>query len=311
MNWLPRYLHEIERYLPARNRGDVVDELHSILAEKIADEAERLDRDLAENETLALLQAYGHPLKVASSYSANTELISRELLPLYLLTLRYLVVTHVTLYLAFIVWRNLVIGPTMPGYQFGTFLNVGFAWAGAMTLAFHLIGRQIARRAWLDHWNPRSLPPMGSDNASITGSVFVCMLTLGWLVILNVLPMEHSFALLLGREGNLFLTFVFWLKLQAIIVLPVYILLMFRPSWTPAKRLAIVFADLAIIAGAGLCMSLPIPALPGELAAADWLPTTIRLTLGIWIVAVGFDLGHHLWRLTRSDLPAAVGESRV
>lgn len=297
MNWLGRYVKEVARYLPGRNRNDVAEELQSLLDEKIADREASLERELTDDEMVELIRSFGHPLKVAANYSGSNELVSRDLYPLYLLVTRYFVVSSIAAYLLFVVWRNLVVEPTFPGYQLGVAFNFTFAWIGIITVIFHYVGRHIESQHLLERWNPRTLPPAESETLPIAASAFVGMLVLGWFVALNLVPMDHSLDLLLGREGNLILTFVFWLKIQAVMVFPVYFLLMFMPAWTTGKRLTIIASDVAMLFGLGICMTLETPALPANPGTSSWLAVTAPLILSAWMLGNVIDIAHHIRRM--------------
>ncbi len=81
MNLIERYLHELGRYLPARNREDILAELRSHLTETLD---ERTNGNPTEADAAALLKETGAPRKVAASYPGGQQyLIGPEIYPFF------------------------------------------------------------------------------------------------------------------------------------------------------------------------------------------------------------------------------------
>ena len=287
MNWTARYVAQVKSYLPSKDRDDVAEEIQSLLEDKISDREEELQRNLNEQETFALLRDFGHPLKVASAYRNNGVLISEELFPIYLLVLRYLVIVLAALY-AVSFFASYVNGSRdlWPGVGLGDLVDMGTFYFGAITLVFHLTDRALQKRDFLANWNPNKLPSEKAETESLFTIVVTFIVILIWFKALNLVPVEHTIDELFGNTNNRLATFVLWLKLQAIVTLPAYIWLLVRPHWTPGKRALIVIANLAVVAGGAVALSIDSAQFVNVLA--ETFPnanvTIERVNVSTWII---------------------------
>ena len=81
MKLIERYLNEIARRLPRRQRDDVREELRSALGDALDN---RVEGEPTEEDVVELLQEFGSPQKVASSYRAGSRyLIGPALYPTF------------------------------------------------------------------------------------------------------------------------------------------------------------------------------------------------------------------------------------
>ncbi|MCB1671228.1 MAG: hypothetical protein R3F41_12055 [Gammaproteobacteria bacterium] len=305
MSLISRYVAQVKWYLPARQRQDVGDELASLLEEKVTDQEAQLGRSLTCDETATLLRGFGHPLSVASSYTSAGPLISESLLPLYWLAVRYMVAIIFAAYAATLIWFYLMRDRfPWPGFDLGHLINLGMFYFAAITLTFHFAGHLLAKRDWLNNWNPTKLPDAEAKREPLYSSVLVVLLLLGWFRLLNLIPVEHTVSELSGSSDNWLATFVLWLKAQTVLVLVVYAWLLFQPHWSAIKRLLIMAADLCAIAGGLLAFSLARTqpnVFTGDLSE-EWEATIgplFPLVPGIWLLCVAINFfygGLVLWR---------------
>lgn len=94
MKLLERYLMQVERYLPIKDRKDTTLELKNLLLEDIDN---RVDNGQSEEDAeYEVLKNFGNPKEVALKYRNDKPLISREMEPLLYLVLK-IVVTAVPL----------------------------------------------------------------------------------------------------------------------------------------------------------------------------------------------------------------------
>lgn len=310
MNWIPRYVAQVKSYLPGKDRDDVAEELTSLLEEKIADREDSLGRPLDQQETFTLLQEFGHPLKVASAYRASGPLISEALFPLYVVCIRYLVIIQVALYavslLAFYVsgQRDL-----WPHFSLVDLFNMGMFYFGAITLGFHITDRYLEKKDFLSRWNPRELPREDAERVSLFTTVTLLIIILAWFRLLSYIPVDHTLDELLGRTDNRFTTFVLWLKLQAILCVPIYVWLLLRPYWSNGKRLLIIASDLLVATGIIICLSIDSASFARQVAQRipEWdssvgVGTLSTVILSFWMLGVIWDIADHgvkIWRSLR------------
>ena len=81
MNLLDRYIHEVGRHLPRKNRSDIQAELRSSFVDTLED---RFGQDASEEQTSELLKEFGQPRDVAASYHPQSQyLIGPTLYPIF------------------------------------------------------------------------------------------------------------------------------------------------------------------------------------------------------------------------------------
>lgn len=109
MELLERYVQQVGRYLPGRDREDIQNELRSLLQDKLEDRAQDASAssgdEVAEEDVVALLKETGSPREVAASYRGERYLVGPELFPLLMQVLQigalvYIVVNAVLLVFA-------------------------------------------------------------------------------------------------------------------------------------------------------------------------------------------------------------------
>src|SRR6185436_9155253 len=113
-------------------------------------------RALTEEEAEALLERWGHPMRIAGRYLPRRHLIGPELFPLYLLALRIVALVYLLPWL--LVWLALVLASPAyraahPGWELvgtlSTLWTIAFYAWGALTLAFAILERTHARSGLL------------------------------------------------------------------------------------------------------------------------------------------------------------------
>jgi hypothetical protein len=94
MELLESYLKAVRRYLPRRQRDDIIAELSDELRQRMDAKREELGHALSDKELMAIFKEYGDPMNVARRYRQNGlsltigwELIGPELFPMYLIIL--------------------------------------------------------------------------------------------------------------------------------------------------------------------------------------------------------------------------------
>jgi hypothetical protein len=77
------YAEEVGRYLPYRKRKDIQMEILSLLKDSLEDLSSQQGRPADEEMAVALLKEYGPPIKFASAYSQEENIISPETFQLF------------------------------------------------------------------------------------------------------------------------------------------------------------------------------------------------------------------------------------
>ncbi|MFL7794965.1 MAG: hypothetical protein AB8I69_22685 [Anaerolineae bacterium] len=200
-----RYVHEVGRRLPKRQRADVEAELHSLLMDalqdRIGEEAET--KDTFEATQVAILEEFGPPAKVAAGYAPpHRYLIGPRVFNLYLLVAA---VVAGSLSLVFLIILPIVttLGEPEPlsalGHWFigilDDYIGALLAGLGSVTLTFAILERVLPESA-LDKedeetWNPRDLPEIEDTDRTrvqIGGLIVETVLTAIVLIVFNFFP---------------------------------------------------------------------------------------------------------------------------
>ena len=81
MNLIDKYIAEVGKHLPRKNRADIEAEIRSTL-EDILDERTMTDGPADEATVMTLLKEYGSPREVAATYKPQQYLIGPRLFPI-------------------------------------------------------------------------------------------------------------------------------------------------------------------------------------------------------------------------------------
>lgn len=89
---IERYVSEVGRNLPRKQRTDIEAEIRSALEDTLEERSKAMGRQPDEEMVLAVLKEYGAPEKVAASYQGEHYLIGPRLYPLFILVLRVVLI---------------------------------------------------------------------------------------------------------------------------------------------------------------------------------------------------------------------------
>lgn len=301
MNWIDRYVRQIESCLPDRARADTAAEIRSLLQDSVCAQESALGRPLRDEETFALLKAFGHPLTVAAAYSDQGPLVSTALYPIYRLSLRYLATVLVA------AWIVSVVGfylndrqPLWLAVGFWDAWQLGMFYTGVLTLGFHLADQSLRRYDLLSRWDPARLPPAAAERAPLLDTATALFFCLAWFVALSQVAATHSLDTLLGRTDNRLDTFVLWLKLQVLLALPVYVVLLVQPHWRRWQRALIIVGDALAVIGAGFALSIGTDRFAAQLQVLHPQSDSVQrvamvstLILVVWIGGLILDAANH------------------
>ena len=158
MNLLERYLHEVGRYLPRKNRGDIQAELKSSVIDSLED---RFGSEPTEAETAELLKEIGKPQDVAASYYPQGQyLIGPGLFPVFRMVI-WIVIAAV-LGAQLLAWgiAVFVAGEGFsPLEMLGSLINSIPASLGWVVIIFIFLQRLDVKPDLVEEpWDPESLP---------------------------------------------------------------------------------------------------------------------------------------------------------
>lgn len=194
---LDRYIHAVERHLPAAQRLDIAAELRETIESRMQEEAGDRGRDLTEAEQAAILKSVGRPVVVAVRYGSTQYLVGPTLYPYYLATLRTIATIGLPLLVIAVVVGALGADNPLLGAVrvVGRAFNTAWVALGVVTLVFWQMGR-VAPGPDLDtHWDPTHLPDVPSHeprlvprSTSIGHAALLSVYLLWWV---GVLPLPR------------------------------------------------------------------------------------------------------------------------
>ncbi|HEX4604044.1 MAG TPA: hypothetical protein VH724_08640 [Candidatus Angelobacter sp.] len=260
MELLDRYLQAVRFWLPRAQQADIITELGDDLRSQMEDKESALGRPLNEDETVALLQQTGHPMRVAGRYQPQQSLIGPTLFPLYRFVIKCIAFGYLAPWL--LVWGGLLF--FWPSYRadhtvlgaWASFWSLAFSFFGMITIAFAVMERYHTRITWLNHWDPRKLPRVVerkqrasrvSRVESVFGLVFSIIFAIWWL---NLPRYGHW---LLGPADGMIAMNPALRAYHLPFLVPTLILIvqqcinLFRPQWTWLRAIALLVANAATL----------------------------------------------------------------
>ena len=198
-----RYVHEVGRRLPKKQRADVETELHSLLMDALQDRTPDAETENAasEAEQVAILEEFGPPAQVAAQYTpTHRYVVGPRLYNIYWIVVAAvagsLTLAHLIL-LILALWGNpepLSGFASTFGEVFGDYVGAVLAGFGSITLTFIVLERILPDSALKElgqeeAWEPRTLPLIEDRGRIELGSVIAeIVLTVIALIVFNVFP---------------------------------------------------------------------------------------------------------------------------
>ena len=292
MQLIESYLSEVECFLPARQRADILGELRSSLEEQVLDLAG--DNAPGLDEQKSVINRLGHPMSVASGYQAQRYLIGPELFPTFVQTLKIVLVVVAAIQLAIMMiayvtsgWTTSVIG--MLTGVFDTLL-----WASlVVSIVFVIIEYSGHRLDWYDKWSADSLSLSARSSVDrgglISDLISEGIFLLWWndvLVLQNWIPgARELFTVTLGDVwGPLYLPLN--LLFGAWFLLHTYVLI--RDLWQPiALYTEMILGAVCIGIGVWLLAHRPLLSVSGDIGVnGELIVDRVMMTVVVGVVLV-------------------------
>lgn len=254
MELIDRYVNEVGRRLPRRQRADVRRELRSALLDALES---RVEGEPGEQEVVRLLKEFGRPEDVAASYRpAAAYLIGPELYPTFRMVvgitlgvLSAVLLATFALQLVLHAPGQAVFGARLARFLTNLFQAMGTAF-GCIVLAFAVLQRFEARPDEpVEDWDPRELPPvvrptdLVGRGEAVAGIVFPAIV----LVLLHLF--RDRIGVVVHPGSKLLLNDVLqenllWLSSALLLGIGVHAVLLWQGRWSWPTRLADLAADL-------------------------------------------------------------------
>lgn len=248
MELIERYIHEVGRYLPAKNRGDIQAELRSLLSDALEADA---GAEPSEAAVVDVLKKFGSPRSVAARYYPEGQyLIGPALYPLFNMIIG--IVIAAVLGAQVLAWT---VGYIMAGEivdplaAAAALLNSVPVTVGWVVLVFYFLQRfEVRPDDEKEEWDPASLPQITAETEikrsdRIVSIIFETIL----LAVINLFPDRIGAYFLPGGVffGDPIITqYLVWISLSLLASIIVDIYLIWQGRWTMFNRLALLATNL-------------------------------------------------------------------
>lgn len=248
MDLIDRYVYEVGRYLPRKNRADIQIELRSLINDTL--EA-RVAGEASEEDIVALLKEFGSPIQVAASYRPESQyLIGPELFPIFRtvvgMALLVMVIVRVVLF-AVVLFSNpdpLQALDVLSGVVGNALMIIG-----TIVVIFYTLQTFDVRleKPSLE-WDPRELPEVEAKNEINRGKMLFNIAV--ELVILAAVLVFSDYLGVVVTPGTPVLTdpvitrYIPLIVASLLVGLVVDITLLWRGRWQTGTRLAKITANL-------------------------------------------------------------------
>jgi hypothetical protein len=166
---IDRYVHEVGRHLPSKNREDIQMELRSLLQDMLEEQTAETDSEPSTKSVAEILREFGKPEDIAARYRPEQVLIGAQLFPIYKLVITIVLTIVAVVHLVGVLYVLLQgetagLGQTLLNslFSFGQFAFINL---GLITVVFAIVERveggelEIETKKATD-WDPYQLPPV-------------------------------------------------------------------------------------------------------------------------------------------------------
>jgi hypothetical protein len=327
MELINRYVTEVGKHLPRKNRLDIEAELRSTLEDMLEDRSKQTGRPVDESLATELLQDYGAPRKVAAKYQTHPYLIGPRMFPMYTLVLK-IALFAVTLGLSIATVVS-IISSSMNSPQMlealgkfaASLVSALIATFGNVTLVFAILERFLpsAKFKEVEKWTPEELTKEpDTSHVSMSEMIFSIVFTAAALIIFNFYPqivgiwnLENGVWVQIASLSDAFFRYLPWINLSGVLTIALDIWLLRQETWSTLTRwmnigLQIIGIGIASAMLRGPSLLTLYPGTTATQVGNEYLLTTIfdRLVpviLIIVIVAAIFEIVKQVRQLTRKE----------
>ena len=166
---IDRYVHEVGRHLPRKNREDIQMELRSLLHDTLDEQTADSSTEPSAKIAAELLREFGSPEEIAARYRPEQVLIGAQIFPIYKLVSIIVVAVIAAVHLFGVLYVVLQgetadLGQTLLSSLF-SFGRTAFLFLGFFTIAFAVVERLAGDELDIEtkkaaDWDPFQLPPV-------------------------------------------------------------------------------------------------------------------------------------------------------
>jgi len=250
MELIDRYVHEVGRHLPRKNRTDIQAELQSTLVDTL--EA-RVEGEPSLDDEVELLQEFGSPQAVAASYWPEGQyLIGPRLYPLFRMVVGIVLIVFVIVQLVLlgiaVVFNQEVLSFMSVLDILSEVIGSVFTAFGIIVIVFAILQRFDVRPETDQEWDPRDLPQVEEDDTvSRGGTVAEITISLVIIAILLFLPDKIGVVVSPGMEvilNPVIISYIPLIILSILLGIALDVILLWRGRWETGTRLAKIATNL-------------------------------------------------------------------
>ena len=273
MNLIDKYIAEVGKHLPRKNRADIEAEIRSTL-EDVLEERTQGTGSADEATVMQVLKEYGAPREVAAKYKSHQYLIGPRLFPIFEKVLRIVLAVVFGASLIGLATSLVQTGLTGPeflpaiGKWIGGLFSGLIAAFGNIVIVFAIIERTKAADEFekeVKEWDPKDLEreqdPDEVDKADHVATIIFSALA---LVVFNLYPDLLSIRYLSNGTWvtipiltPVFLSFLPWINLMAVLQIIFSSFMLGQKYWQPWARVLDILLHLAGMALAVIILRTP------------------------------------------------------
>jgi hypothetical protein len=263
MNLIDKYIAEVGKHLPRKNRADIEAEIRSTL-EDMLEERKSPEGTANEETILALLKEYGAPREVAESYTGPRYLIGPRVYPVFELVTKIVLVVLIVVTLAALglsLAKSSPVGPelikTIGERALGLLGGLITAF-GNIVLVFAILERVLpAKEFQEEEWNPAELASEPDpDRVKFGEQIFETFFLVLFLIIFNLYPgiigigffNDNEWVFISPVLTDAFFSYLPWINLLILLQLGFNLYLLRRGFWNTGTRIMNILLELGGIA---------------------------------------------------------------
>lgn len=271
MNLLDKYIVEVGKHLPQKNRLDLQTEIRSTIEDMLEDRSGQSGKPVDDAMISEVLLEYGAPAKVAAAYSPARYLIGPRLYPFFEMVVKIVfsvlgAIALIGFGISFV--NGGAAGPTFVNSlgKFGLQLLTGLISAfGNIVLVFAILERVLpASELEIEakEWSPSDLnAEPDPDEVKRVELIFEILFTGLGLVLVNLYPSVIGFAMVKDNTwiyipalSDAFFSYLPWINLLGVLQIALDVYLLRQGIWQMSTRLFSLAVEMAGIVLAGIML---------------------------------------------------------
>jgi hypothetical protein len=244
MSLIDRYILEVGRHLPRKNRSDIQAELRSLLTDSLED---RAGTNSSESDVVALLKEFGAPRKVAASYYPEGQyLIGPALYPLFRLVAGFVLAAVVGAQVL-VLGINTIIAeePFRPLWALSGVVGSIPAALGMLVIIFAILQWfEVRPGEEEDSWDPTDLPQLAAAEPVKRGER-IFGIVMGVVILAVLFLFRGNTGFVYTAEAGVVAFFVnpvigqyiLWISLAILVGIGLDIYLLRQGQWQTSSRI--------------------------------------------------------------------------